>query len=704
MEIRGLCVVVLSGLVFMSGCATVTWPGVHTYYVDAAMGRDSSNGLTLATAFLTIQKAASVAVAGDTVYVRTGTYRETVTPAHSGTAGAPITFARYLNEQPVVSGANLLSGWSLDAGSVYKATMSTDLGRGYNQVFVDGQMLMEAQQPYTSFANLLNPNGYTATGISVAGTTVTVTSSSLTQAAGYWVGATIVFDGRWGANRAGSVQTFSAETAVVTSSAVGSLVATFDHPYDRVPVAPIPFYLFGGVRAMLDTAGEWVRASGNLYLWTLTSDNPTRHTVEVKARSVGFNLNGKSYLTISGINLFAANVTTDAHSTHNIIDQATITYVSHAMLVDEVGTPGGGTGDPGNSHADDTGIVLTGASNTLQNSRITFSSGNGVTLWGGSNQVVFNNLIHDVAYSGQGAAVGFGLQPSDGGVINAGAQVTYNIIYRCTRMCIELTPAVGGAILHNDVSFAMQRSRDGGAIYAALTTDAQQLQVGYNLVHDLPDRSGDACSYPIAGIYLDESEGNIIVHHNILWNIDCGLVGGILPGVTPAGPIRYYNNTVVSIRVDGSEILLPSGYATTLYEFRNNIFDRPMVWGDQTGTATSNNLLPGTNPQFISAAAHDYTILTTSPARDRGAVLPPWTNGFVGTAPDIGAREFGDPFPWTAGANLPSHGYPLTRTSGGTWVGSNRGTPSCVASGKMLLSQEFTKFLGLQHLHNMRRE
>ncbi len=126
----------------------------------------------------------------------------------------------------------------------------------------------------------------------------------------------------------------------------------------------------------------------------------------------------------------------------------------------------------------------------------------------------------------------------------------------------------------------------------------------------------------------------------------------------------------MSIRVDGSEILLPSGYATTLYEFRNNIFDRPMVWGDQTGTATSNNLLPGTNPQFISAAAHDYTILTTSPARDRGAVLPPWTNGFVGTAPDTGAREFGDPFPWTAGANLPSHGYPLTRTSGGTWVGS----------------------------------
>jgi hypothetical protein len=552
----------------------------------------------------------------------------------------------------VVSGASLLSGWSLDAGSVYKATMSTDLGRGYNQVFVDGQMLMEAQQPYTSFANLLNPNGYTATGISVVGTTLTVTSSSLTQTPGYWVGSTIVFDGRWGANSAGSTQTFNALTAHVTSSSVGSLVATFDYPYDRVPVAPIPFYLFGGVRAMLDTAGEWVRTGGTLYLWTLGSDNPSSHTVEVKARSVGFNLNGKSYITISGINLFAANVTTDESSTHNLIDQATIIYVSHAMLVDEVGTPGGGTGDPGNSHANDTGIVLTGASNTLQNSQIAFSSGNGVTLWGGSNQVVFNNLIHDVAYSGQGMGVGFGLQPADGGVINTGAQVTYNTIYNCTRMCIEFTPAVGGSISHNDVSFAMQRSRDGGAIYAAMTTDAQQLQVGYNLVHDLPDRSGDGCSYPIAGIYLDESEANLFVHHNILWNMDCGFTGGILGGFTPAAPIRYYNNTVVSIRVDGAAISLPVGAATTLYELRNNIFDRPMLSGDQTGTATSNNLLPGINPQFVNAATHDYSILTTSPAKDRGAVLPPWTNGFVGTAPDIGAREFGDPCPWTAGANL----------------------------------------------------
>ncbi len=77
-----------------------------------------------------------------------------------------------------------------------------------------------------------------------------------------------------------------------------------------------------------------------------------------------------------------------------------------------------------------------------------------------------------------------------------------------------------------------------------------------------------------------------------------------------------------------------------------------MLSGDQTGTATSNNLLPGINPQFVNAATHDYSILTTSPAKDRGAVLPPWTNGFVGTAPDIGAREFGDPCPWTAGANL----------------------------------------------------
>jgi hypothetical protein len=38
------------------------------------------------------------------------------------------------------------------------------------------------------------------------------------------------------------------------------------------------------------------------------------------------------------------------------------------------------------------------------------------------------------------------------------------------------------------------------------------------------------------------------------------------------------------------------------------------------------------------------------------------------------------------------------------WVGSNKGTQSCIAFWKTLSYQEVTKFLGLQHLHKMCRK
>lgn len=61
-----------------------------TLYV-ATNGLDSNPG-TLAQPWLTIQKAASNAVAGDTVIIQAGEYREYVTNLNSGSDGSPITF------------------------------------------------------------------------------------------------------------------------------------------------------------------------------------------------------------------------------------------------------------------------------------------------------------------------------------------------------------------------------------------------------------------------------------------------------------------------------------------------------------------------------------------------------------------------------------------------------------------------------------
>jgi hypothetical protein len=77
------------------------------YYVDGAQGNDQNDGLTLATAWKTIQKSFDAAVAGSTVMIKGGTYYEQLAVHVSGTAGNPVTFTNYNNEQVIIDGSKI---------------------------------------------------------------------------------------------------------------------------------------------------------------------------------------------------------------------------------------------------------------------------------------------------------------------------------------------------------------------------------------------------------------------------------------------------------------------------------------------------------------------------------------------------------------------------------------------------------------------
>ena len=134
------------------------------YYV-ATTGDDNNVGTSLNQPFRTIQKYATVAVAGDTCFIRAGAYRETVTPTHSGTEGNPITFTAYATETVTISGADVIAGWTLHthpSGHVYRANLPWSLNVRTsnptqvtnNQIFVNGQMMPEARWPNMPVVNL----------------------------------------------------------------------------------------------------------------------------------------------------------------------------------------------------------------------------------------------------------------------------------------------------------------------------------------------------------------------------------------------------------------------------------------------------------------------------------------------------------------------------------------------------------------------
>jgi hypothetical protein len=80
-------------------------PQAMVYYV-APSGKDSNPG-TASQPWQTIQKAANTLVAGDTVYIRAGTYPEQVVPQNSGNAGNYITYAAYPGETVTIDGSGI---------------------------------------------------------------------------------------------------------------------------------------------------------------------------------------------------------------------------------------------------------------------------------------------------------------------------------------------------------------------------------------------------------------------------------------------------------------------------------------------------------------------------------------------------------------------------------------------------------------------
>lgn len=104
-------------VILISNCAcNFAIPQVYSstvgdiYYV-ATNGNDSNPG-TEEKPWRTIQKAAGTVVAGDTVYIKEGTYNERVIPKSSGSPGNYITYTAYLGDMVTIDGTGIpLPNW-----------------------------------------------------------------------------------------------------------------------------------------------------------------------------------------------------------------------------------------------------------------------------------------------------------------------------------------------------------------------------------------------------------------------------------------------------------------------------------------------------------------------------------------------------------------------------------------------------------------
>ncbi|MCL1948739.1 MAG: right-handed parallel beta-helix repeat-containing protein [Turicibacter sp.] len=142
------------------------------YHISKS-GSDTFPG-TLEQPFLTIQKAADLALPGDTITVHEGVYREWVNPKNGGTEHARITYVAAPGEKVAISGAEVVTDWELVAGTTWKTTVPNRIFNGHNpyqeviagdwffknedtfhtgEVYLDGKSMYEAQ----SMEGVTNP-------------------------------------------------------------------------------------------------------------------------------------------------------------------------------------------------------------------------------------------------------------------------------------------------------------------------------------------------------------------------------------------------------------------------------------------------------------------------------------------------------------------------------------------------------------------
>ena len=213
-----------------------------------------------------------------------------------------------------------------------------------------------------------------------------------------------------------------------------------------------------------------------------------------------------------------------------------------------------------------------------------------------------------------------------------GHQIFGNTVTRSGRSFVGM-PGTVTEIAYNDLSWGCMLTRDGGGLYA-FGVDMTGTKIHHNWVHNV-----------LVGIYLDNYTRNCSVYRNVCFDDQFGIQLN-----SPGTNHLVYNNTLM--RNWGSSIPVPyndSGTPTQAgTQVINNLADSSMSFVSDC-TTNKNGWFPPVGTNFVPQAG--------SAAIDAGQTLPGYTDGYLGSAPDIGAYETGGTY-WTPGASFTIPPFP----------------------------------------------
>lgn len=591
------------------------------WFVSPA-GDDSAGNGSLASPWKTIQKAAGIATSGDTIYVREGTYRETVTPAHDGASGSPIVFRPYQDETVVISGCDVLTGWTETGDGVWEAPMNWSLAEYRNQLFVNDAPMTKARWPNVSDDDPLTPEGavFDRTSSNMAqakaagGFPAGWTATALDGAA-IWVMA----DKKWRAWNSG-ITAYDPGTGIASFQEVTQVWWVENmNPGNQGPYGDGYFFLSGS-RGLLDAPGEWWHDDANkkMLLIPPSGVDPSSPgtVISAKRRDFGFILDNRSHIHLEDL-IFRGTAASLA--------QAQSCRLIRLKFCD-FDFREGETHFTRSPYYQSTGVIISGRGNAVRDSEFTRCTDAGVTILGEDNELV-NCYLHEVDYGGY-----------DGGPINLGGMrnlVSHNTVERAARKGIN-PGGLSNLIQYNFVKEIGLVTRDQAAIYAG-GFDGGNTVIRYNWI-DVGNGNPESHA---SGIYMDNWHQNVVVHHNIVWNATNGT------GLQPNRPGHYDIWAHNSVQGKISTSYGPwQGQETLFGTFLHNNWATGLIdSGDWATYSKEGNQQASLNLDFSSGVP----VPTGDPSGcDAGSFLPGVNDSYAGSRPDIGAIEDGV-LDWRAG-------------------------------------------------------
>ena len=586
-----------------------------TDYHVAKNGNDANDG-SEATPFLTVSKAAAVAVAGDVVTIHAGTYEEMLRPANSGAAGNPIVFRSAADEKVILTAMQALNGFATDGDNRYKVTVDWDLGQ--ENFVMNGATAMDlARWPDNTDGDPFTLNSLRNDGGSGG---EVETNAFLTDAEipdFDWTGGSILFYG----DRPGSGWT--TWKSFITSSAAGRVnfdliknqawIRTFHPPVDKGD------YFLEGIKEVLDYENEWWfdETDKTLYVQLPGGSAPEDGQVQMRRRGFTVDLNGRNYVRLENFAVFGGKIEIEGKG--NELYGMSSFYGSYTRGITR------------NFHAESRAIdVKWNAEDTrIEHCEIAWGAGTGI--WdSGTRTSIVNNFIHDFNFIGD----------YDAPLMVRGrdnATVHMNTIRGGGRDAIQII-SKGSRVSYNDVSES-NRIADDCALLYTIGKDLD-MEIDHNWFHDAYSRGSLSKA---AGIYLDNDPERVSVHHNVVYNTEWSSIQINWDAVD----LDIFNNTLW----DGSKAFdawHKPGTAFSNVKIYNTLTNRNSL--EEQADKQNNVVLSETANPFVGEADLNFMLEAGESAIDAGREIAAVTDGFEGAAPDAGAYEFGAER-WVAGTD-----------------------------------------------------